>query len=1071
VVTLNARSAQDIAGSLVNNSGIVRANTLVERGGEIWITGDQVASTGSLQAAAPSAGNAGQITVKGDMASGRLALAGQIDVSAAGGQGGNVETSAAHVGIARSTQVDSRGSVGTGHWLIDPTDFTVAAGSGVQTTSGIGADTLASNLASTSITLATAAAGSEPGDIHVNADVTWSSNNTLTLQASRHINLNASLTATGTSAGLVLTPGTGGSLRILTTDTLSPKITLSGASATLTIASQAYTLVRDVAGLQAMQSGLAGRYALAVDIDASSTAANGFTPIGNETATGATTTNAFTGTFEGLGHTITGLTINRSGSTANAVGLFASTNNATLRNFQLVGGAVSGRMFVGSVAGYTNGSTTLSNVRSSASVTATTTDGSAVRVGGLVGLMAGGNAAAGISDSVATGAVSATVANNSTANVGGLVGEVDAGSLSQVRSTGTVTAALSAGTNDVSITAGGLVGRHSGGAIGNATSTGNVSGGRYTGGLVGYLDAGSLSNVRSDGAVSGSGDVGGLLGFAAGTGSLTSAEARGTVSSSTTTYSVGGAVGYLALTGALSGITAAGNVSGGSFTGGVVGYYNPTTAITAATLGSVNHATKTISGGSWVGGFIGYMNQAASLTGLTASSAVVATATGGAAGGIVGRSSGAVSGSSAGGSVSGPGMVGGLVGQAVGSGGISGSSASATVSSTGTAGEVGGLVGRYNNTGNLDGGSASGAVQGGTSTSGITGGLVGNFDSTASIVNASTALTSTVTGFGDVGGLIGQAYGTGTATINGATVRGTVQGGTAGGVGGLVGEFGMAGGWSSVTVEGAVSGGIYTGGLVGYYASSAAITNGTYTPASLSGSGFAGGIVGYMATTAAITGASADNPWVIGTQVTATSLSGAAGGLAGRTAGNVANIRTTGTVTGGDDAGGVIGRADGTGTLTQLRATGNVSSGSSASSVGGVVGVLSFSGAVNNATGTGTVSGGRYSGGVIGYFSGSAALQTLRGEGAVSSSGDAGGVVGYATGSGSITDADGLGNVTAAADTFIITVKGKSAHGARPHEGVDAIVIAAEIITALQTVVSRASDPTDPTVVTVVIVM
>jgi len=61
----------------------------------------------------------------------------------------------------------------------------------------------------------------------------------------------------------------------------------------------------------------------------------------------------------------------------------------------------------------------------------------------------------------------------------------------------------------------------------------------------------------------------------------------------------------------------------------------------------------------------------------------------------------------------------------------------------------------------------------------------------------------------------------------------------------------------------------------------------------------------------------------------------------------------------------------------------------------------------------------------------------------------------------------GPGNVTAAADTFIIKIHGKSAHGARPHEGIDAIVIAAEIVTALQTVVSRASDPTDPTVVTV----
>ena len=59
------------------------------------------------------------------------------------------------------------------------------------------------------------------------------------------------------------------------------------------------------------------------------------------------------------------------------------------------------------------------------------------------------------------------------------------------------------------------------------------------------------------------------------------------------------------------------------------------------------------------------------------------------------------------------------------------------------------------------------------------------------------------------------------------------------------------------------------------------------------------------------------------------------------------------------------------------------------------------------------------------------------------------------------------GNVTAAADSFNITVKGRSAHGARPHEGLDAVVIAAEIVTALQTIVSRAADPTDPAVLTV----
>jgi amidohydrolase len=59
------------------------------------------------------------------------------------------------------------------------------------------------------------------------------------------------------------------------------------------------------------------------------------------------------------------------------------------------------------------------------------------------------------------------------------------------------------------------------------------------------------------------------------------------------------------------------------------------------------------------------------------------------------------------------------------------------------------------------------------------------------------------------------------------------------------------------------------------------------------------------------------------------------------------------------------------------------------------------------------------------------------------------------------------GFITGSSDDFRITVKGRAAHGARPQEGVDAIVIAAEIVQALQTIVSRAVDPTDPAVLTV----
>jgi amidohydrolase len=59
------------------------------------------------------------------------------------------------------------------------------------------------------------------------------------------------------------------------------------------------------------------------------------------------------------------------------------------------------------------------------------------------------------------------------------------------------------------------------------------------------------------------------------------------------------------------------------------------------------------------------------------------------------------------------------------------------------------------------------------------------------------------------------------------------------------------------------------------------------------------------------------------------------------------------------------------------------------------------------------------------------------------------------------------GPSSAAADEFSITVRGKGGHAARPHAAVDPIVIAAHIVTALQSLVSREVPPLDPAVVTV----
>ena len=59
------------------------------------------------------------------------------------------------------------------------------------------------------------------------------------------------------------------------------------------------------------------------------------------------------------------------------------------------------------------------------------------------------------------------------------------------------------------------------------------------------------------------------------------------------------------------------------------------------------------------------------------------------------------------------------------------------------------------------------------------------------------------------------------------------------------------------------------------------------------------------------------------------------------------------------------------------------------------------------------------------------------------------------------------GAITAHSDRFRIEVHGKSGHGARPHEAVDAVMIAGLLITAVQTLVSRHVNPVFPSVVTI----
>ncbi len=69
----------------------------------------------------------------------------------------------------------------------------------------------------------------------------------------------------------------------------------------------------------------------------------------------------------------------------------------------------------------------------------------------------------------------------------------------------------------------------------------------------------------------------------------------------------------------------------------------------------------------------------------------------------------------------------------------------------------------------------------------------------------------------------------------------------------------------------------------------------------------------------------------------------------------------------------------------------------------------------------------------------------------------------YKTGTVIVTD----GSVNASSDRFIIEIIGQGAHGARPHESIDSVVVGSLMVMALQTIVSREVDPAHPSVVSV----
>ena len=191
------------------------------------------------------------------------------------------------------------------------------------------------------------------------------------------------------------------------------------------------------------------------------------------TPIGTSFKNSYTGTFDGGGHTITGLTVTTNDKYA---GLFGYIGNAgTVKNVVMEGVLITsnnGSSQAGGVAGFSRG--TIENCSVSGSVSGT------VYVGGVVGAQWGG--------SITGCSSSATV--KGTVDVGGVAGQTNSNAtMTACYATGNVTLEIASQNN---IDVGGAVGFNGGSRIlacyatGNVTSTGSSTVNVYIGGFCGY---------------------------------------------------------------------------------------------------------------------------------------------------------------------------------------------------------------------------------------------------------------------------------------------------------------------------------------------------------------------------------------------------------------------------------------------------------------------------------------------------------------------------------------------------------------------------------------------------------
>ncbi len=576
-------------------------------------------------------------------------------------------------------------------------------------------------------------------------------------------------------------------------------------------------------------------------------------------AIGAGSANGFTGTFDGRGNRIIGLTVDGK-DTANA-GIFDTIGtNGVVKDVNIYSGNFTGTDTAGAVAGVNNG-------RIEGVVTFGNTVTSAGNAGGIVGENKGssqfdenGNlTGSGIYDVESTGSV---IAGSDTAVAGGLVG-TNNGTLGNSYSNSAVTANIGTGSG-----LGGVVGVNQG-TVSLVDSLGVTNGTNSTnvGGVIG-INSGTLSSAYNESIVNGYSNVGGIIGT----------NGTYTVNDDTITWTRRGTVSNIVNA---TSVTGKDKNNASEYVGGLVGING----------GSVENGRNngTITGINFVGGMVGSNAQGATLTNITNDSSAAIEGekyVGGIAGSNAGKISatddtlinrGSITGNKFVGGVAGvnedggtientisnielnvktpytndgnlnndPAFFGGVVGQ--NSGTIIGATnqSSVDVAADGAT-YVGGIIGQNTASGRLEGEILN---QGSVAGKSNVGGIIG-LNENKKVLQGAASNRLTVTNEGDVtaedGGAAGIFYAnTGNISYADITNTGTVTGGreTDSVTGGLFGTNSGEITNSTLTNTGVVTGGGTVGGLIGNNSGSA--TDSTFTNSgTVSGNTNVGGLFG-----------------------------------------------------------------------------------------------------------------------------------------------------------------------------------------------------------------------------------